>query len=49
VRGSALARGDTANDLGAVGGCLLGVKRPLLAGDALDEQAGLAVDEYGHD
>ena len=48
VRRAALARRDPADDVGAVGRGLLGVKRPLAAGEALDDQAGRLVDQYGH-
>ena len=44
----ALARGDAADDLRAVGLRRLGVKRAFAAGDALDEQAGVLVDQYSH-
>ena len=45
VRRAALARRDAADDGGAVGGRLLGVKRPLAAGQALDDQACRFVDQ----
>ena len=48
VRRAALTRGDAADDGGAVGGGLLGVKGPFAAGQALDEQAGVSVDENSH-
>lgn len=40
-----LARGDPGHDLGAVGKHLLGVELPLPAGDALDQDPGLAVHQ----
>src|SRR4029079_532948 len=45
---SALARRNACDDLGAVLHHLLGVKRPIAAGDALDEEAGVLVDEDAH-
>src|SRR5690606_16505283 len=45
----ALARRDAADDLGAVGERLLGVEEADLAGDALDDEAGVLVDEDAHD
>ena len=45
---AAFAGGDSADDLGAVRLRLLGVERALAAGDALDDQAGVLIDEYGH-
>ena len=48
VRRAALAGRDAADDRRPVGRGLLGVKRPLAAGQALDEQARVLVDQNGH-
>ena len=44
----ALARRHAADDVGAVGRGLLGVERALAAGDALDDEARVLVDQYSH-
>ena len=45
---SALARGDTGDDLRAIGEAELGVPRAKAAGDALDQDAGLWSDQDRH-
>src|SRR4029453_7680137 len=44
----ALPGRDASDDLRPIGGRLLGVKRSFPAGEALDDQPGVPVDEYGH-
>jgi len=46
--GSAFSRGDTADDVGAVLGAGFCVKHAFAAGDSLDDEAGVFVDEHGH-
>ncbi len=48
MRGAALAWSDAANDLGAAGDHLLGVKRPLVAGEALNQDPAVFVDQNAH-
>ena len=48
VRRPALAGRDAADDVGAVRRGLLRVERAFAAGEALDDEAGVLVDEYGH-
>ena len=48
VRRPALAGRDAADDVRAVGLRLLRVKRALASRDALDDETGRFVDEYGH-
>src|SRR5690606_26962775 len=43
-----LARRGAADDLGAVGECLLGMERAVLAGEALGDELGVFVDQDGH-
>ena len=48
VRRAALAGRDAADDRGAVGRGLLGVKRAFAAGEALDDQPRVLVDQNSH-
>ena len=48
MRRPALAGRDAADDLRAVRRRLLGVEGPLAAGDALNDEARAAIDQYGH-
>src|SRR5918995_1738739 len=48
MRRAAFARRHAADHLGAVGNRLLGVKRAVLAGEALADDLGILVDEDGH-
>ena len=49
MRGPALARRHTANHPRAIGNRLLGMKRPIIAGNALADDLGRGVDENGHE
>src|SRR5256884_4272675 len=46
--GAALAGGDAAHDVGAVGDHFLRVERPLVAREALDDDAGFLVEQDTH-
>src|SRR5205823_4740730 len=46
---AALARCHATDNRRVIGGRLPGVKRPLAAGQTLDDQAGVLVDEYRHE
>ena len=48
VGGATLARGHAADQVGAIGDCLLGVKGALLAGEALADDLGVFVDQDTH-
>ena len=48
MRGAALAGGDTADHLGAIGDGLLGMERALRAGEALTDHFGIFVYEDCH-
>jgi hypothetical protein len=45
---AATARRNAADDTGAIGKALLGMESALLAGEALDDDAGALVDKYAH-
>src|SRR5439155_297559 len=46
--GAALSRGDASHDIRAVGDHLLGVEGALVAGEALDDDAGLLIEQDAH-
>src|SRR5205814_7015790 len=48
MRGAALARGDAAHDLGAIGDRLLGVEGALGAGEAMADDLRILVDQARH-
>src|SRR5262249_4309649 len=48
VRRATLARRHTADDVGAVGLRLLRVERAFAAGEALNDEPRVSIDEYGH-